>query len=165
MKMKSKGKTIQGSSIQYRQFVMPGHTNALGTLFGGVMLSWVDQACAMSAQRHAEKTVVTVHMDDVSFSAPVFQGDQVVVHAYITCVGKSSMEIKAWVFRENPCEHIYQLCLTALLTFVAIDDEGDPSPVPPLLPVNPQERKGIEAAKKRMEQRIERLKLKRSKSP
>ena len=152
-------RTIADSSIQYRQLVMPGHTNALGTLFGGTMLGWVDEACAMAAQKHARKMVVTVHMDDIAFQEPVLLGDQVVVHAYITYAGRSSIETKAWVFRENPPKNIYQLCLTALLSFVAIDDQGRPTPIAPLVATNDQERQLIAAAKKRMQQRVQKTRF------
>ena len=147
------GKTINESSIQYRQTVMPGHTNALGTLFGGTMMGWVDEACAMAAQKHARKMVVTIHMDDISFTEPVLLGDQVVIHAHITYAGRTSMEVRAWVFRENPPLDIYQPCLTALLSFVAIDPQRKPTSIPPLVPQNDQERQLIAAAQKRMQER------------
>ena len=152
-------KTVADSSIQYRQLVMPGHTNALGTLFGGTMLGWVDEACAMAAQKHSHALVVTVNMDNVSFREPVHLGDQVVVHAHVSYAGRTSMEVKAWVYRENPPRGICQLCLTALLSFVAIDDRGNPLEVPPLYAGNEQEALSIEVAKKRMEKRRRDAKL------
>ena len=146
-------KTIKDSSIQYRQLVMPGHTNALGTLFGGAMLGWVDGACAMAAQKHAQQTVVTVYMDDITFKGPVCLGDHVVIHARVTYAGRTSLGVEAMAFRENPIQGIEELCLTAFLIFVALGPEGKPIPVPKLVATNPEETKMMAEAKDRVSQK------------
>ena len=143
---------MKDSSIQYRQLVMPGHTNALGTLFGGAMLSWVDEACAMAAQKHSQQTVVTVYMDGITFKGPVYLGDHVVIHARVTYAGRTSLGVEARAFRENPIQGVEELCLTAFLVFVALDPEGKPAPVPKLLATNSQETEVMAKAKHRMNQ-------------
>ena len=146
-------KSIANSTIQYRQRVMPGDTNPLNTLFGGTLLSWVDLAASMAAQKHSLKEVVTVHMDNITFKEPVHLGDQVVIRARVTYTGRTSMEIEVQALRENPAQAISQLCLTAFLTFVALDQHRRPTPVPPLVPESSQELQLMQLAGKRVNKR------------
>ena len=111
---------------------MPGQANALGTVFGGQVMAWVDVCAAVSAQRFARTNVVTAAMDRLTFLAPIRQGDVVVVQSQVNWAGRTSMEVGVRVEREDPrtCER--RKTATAYLTFVSLDDDGKPTPVPVL---------------------------------
>ena len=77
------------STVTLTKIVMPGQANAVGTLFGGVVLAMMDEAAAIVALRHARKPVVTVHIDNVDFKAPIYQGEAVEVTARLVSVGRT----------------------------------------------------------------------------
>ncbi len=146
---------MSASVVDMNEIVMPNDTNPHGTLSGGRLMHWIDIAGAMAAMRHARRTVVTVAIDDVVFHAPVPMGFIVLLHAVVTCVGSTSMEVKVDVGAENPVSGESCHTTTAHLVFVAIDD-GRPTTVPGVEPETDEERALHERA---LERRIERLAL------
>jgi acyl-CoA hydrolase len=95
-------KSPKDSVVITRKLVMPHEINPNGTLFGGVLLSWIDQTAYMTAQIHSGRPfVVTVSMDQIVFHKPIFVGDHVILKSRITMVGRSSMEIFVAVDRED----------------------------------------------------------------
>lgn len=149
--MTRKTKTPKDSEIEMRQLVMPGDTNALGTIFGGTIMSWMDIAAAMCAQRHAEKAAVTVHISNIDFISPIKLGAQVHLKASMNYVGKSSMVIGVRVESENPYTGEVRLTTKAYLTFVAVDKDGKPSEVPGLELVTEDDKRRHANAIKRLE--------------
>ncbi|MBK25584.1 MAG: acyl-CoA thioesterase [Halobacteriovorax sp.] len=123
-------KKVSDSEVVIQQIVMPNDTNPNNTIFGGVVMSWVDMAAAMVAERHSHKHVVTVHIDDISFLSPIKVGDHVSVKAQINYVGKSSMLIGCKVVAENPRTGDKRHTTSAYLTFVALNDVGRPTEIP-----------------------------------
>jgi acyl-CoA hydrolase len=121
-------------SVTLTKIVMPGQTNALGTLFGGVALSLMDEAAAIVAIRHAHCSVVTAHMQSVDFRAPVHLGEAVVVTATLRSVGRSSMRLNVELFGEDLVKGERRLCTDAEIVMVAVGEDGKPRPVPPLPP-------------------------------
>ncbi len=121
-------------SVTLTKIVMPGQTNALGTLFGGVALSLMDEAAAIVAIRHARCSVVTAHMQSVDFRAPVHLGEAVVVTATLRSVGRSSMRLNVELFGEDLVKGERRLCTDAEIVMVAVGADGKPRPVPPLPP-------------------------------
>jgi acyl-CoA hydrolase len=119
-------------SVTLTKIVMPGQTNALGTLFGGVALSLMDEAAAIVAIRHARSQVVTAHMQSVDFRAPVHLGEAVLVTATLRSVGRSSMRLAVEMFGENLTTGERRLCTQAEIVMVALDAAGKPHPVAPL---------------------------------
>jgi acyl-CoA hydrolase len=119
-------------SVTLTKIVMPGQTNALGTLFGGVALSLMDEAAAIVAIRHARCSVVTAHMNSVDFRAPVKLGEAVVVTATLRSVGHSSMRLSVELFGENLVTGERRLCTDAEVVMVALGEDGKPRSVPPL---------------------------------
>lgn len=111
--------------------VFPGETNHYGTLFGGTVLAWMDQAAFVAATRHARKKVVTVHADAVDFKRPVPLGAIVELIARVVGVGRSSMRVavEMWV---EPLEGERYLATQGEFVLVALDEKGRPVPVPPL---------------------------------
>lgn len=119
-----------GLSLQ--TIAMPADTNANGDIFGGWVMSQMDQAGGIAGVERAEGRVVTIAVDGMTFFRPVKVGDVLCVYTSIESVGRTSMKIhiEAWArrFRTNHREKV----TAATFTFVAIDDEGRPRPVPPL---------------------------------
>jgi acyl-CoA hydrolase len=136
------------------EIVLPVHANALGTIFGGQIVSWIDIAGAIAAGRHARKIVVTASIDAMNFLAPVKVGQNVHIRASVNFVAKTSMEVGVRVDSENPLTGEMAHTATAYLTFVALDSNGKPTEVPPLLLVTDAEKRRFEEAKKRREARM-----------
>ena len=146
------------SFVEMNELVLVNHLNQFGTAFGGVIMSWVDIAGSISAIRHSSKNPVTANIDDVYFLAPVYKGDIVKLKAQVNYTHKTSMEIGVSVTAETPKIKEIRHTLTAYLTFVALDEEGKPSPVPGLLLETEDEKKRYNEAKERREWRLKRKK-------
>lgn len=144
-------KTPSESSIEMRELVMPNHTNPQNTVFGGTVMSWIDIAAAMVAARHCGRPVVTAHIDDIDFIAPIKMGYHVLIQASLNYVGRTSMIVGVKVTSENPYTGESRTTTKAYLTFVALDDLGRPVEVPPLQPETDDEVRRFENAKKRVQ--------------
>jgi acyl-CoA hydrolase len=148
------GKSVSSSQVVMTELVLPSHTNALGTIFGGVVMSWIDIAAAIAAQRHSNSTVVTASIDRLNFVAPVKTGWVVNLHASINYVSRTSMEVGVRVDAENPRTGEKFHTASAYLTFVALDDQGKAIPVPSLILENEEQKRRNAAALKRREHRL-----------
>lgn len=144
-------KKVSESSVEMRYLVMPNHTNPQNTIFGGVVMSWIDMAAAMVAERHSNRPVVTVHVDGISFKAPIKIGDHILIKASINYVGKTSMLVGVKVFAENPFTGITRHTTTAYLVFVALDDIGKPIEVNSIIPDGEDELRRFSEGKARVE--------------
>ncbi len=131
------------------EMVLPNDTNHVGNLFGGKLLQWVDITAAIAAQRHCGRVVVTAAINHVSFDNPIKQNQVVTLEAKVSRAFTSSMEIYVDVFVENPVSGARTKCNEAILTFVAIDQNGAPLPVPELIPETDLEKKRFDAALRR----------------
>jgi acyl-CoA hydrolase len=149
--MKKNSKSPSESSVEMREMVMPNNTNALNTVFGGTVMSWIDIAAAMVAARHCGKPVVTAHIDDIDFLAPIKVGYHVLIQASMNYVGRTSMIVGVKVTSENPYTGESRRTTRAYLTFVALDDIGRPVEVPGLTPESEDEIRRYENAKLRVE--------------
>lgn len=119
-----------------RVIMMPKDTNALGTIFGGIILSYIDQAGAVAAHRHTLGRLVTVAMREVEFHHPVFVGDLVSFYAEILHSGTTSVRVKVIVEAERQSHGSERVLVTqAEVVYVHVDDQGRPSPLetPPKL--------------------------------
>ena len=113
-----------------RVVMMPRDTNPMGTIFGGIILSYIDQAGAVEALRHTNKKLVTVAMHEVKFIAPVFVGDLVSFYAETVKVGTTSLTIQVTVeARRRLAPHETVRVTRAEVVYVAIDEPGHPVPV------------------------------------
>jgi acyl-CoA hydrolase len=142
------------SLVEMTQLLLPGDANALGAAFGGSVMGWIDIAAAVAAQRHARQFVVTASMDDLHFHAPIKVGWQVVLKARVLAAFHTSMEVGVTVQSENPLTGERQLCTSALLTFVALDQHGQRLPVPPLLAETGAEKQAVTEAQERRRERL-----------
>ena len=118
--------------LTVRLIAMPADTNANGDIFGGWVLSQMDQAGGIAAVERAAGRVVTIAVDAMTFIRPVKVGDVLCVYTSVEKVGRTSIKIhlEAWARRFRT--HIREKVTVATFTFVAIDDNGRPRPVPPL---------------------------------
>lgn len=139
------------------EMVLPSHTNSLKTVFGGVIMSWIDIAGAISAQRHSQRPVVTASIDALNFVAPAYTGWVVNLKASVNFVSKTSMEVGVRADAENPVEGLHHHIASAYLTFVALGENGKPCSVPQLILETADQKRRFEAGKSR---RVHRLELK-----
>ena len=146
------------SLVQMTELILPNHMNALGTAFGGVIMSWIDIAASISASRYCSKNVVTASIDDLHFLAPVHKGDVVCLKAQVNYTHKTSMEVGVNVTAENPRTQQCRHTVTAYLTFVALDESYKPTFIPPLLLETEEEKQRFEQAEMRRKWRLERRK-------
>ncbi len=113
-----------------RVMMMPRDTNAHGTIFGGVLLSYIDQAGAIEARKHTPHKYVTVAMNGVEFKRPVYVGDVLSFNTQLVKKGRTSMIIQVSVQAErftNPAEVVN--VTDATLVYVAVNDRGEPVPL------------------------------------
>ncbi|MBL8978283.1 MAG: acyl-CoA thioesterase [Gemmatimonadetes bacterium] len=135
------------SRAELTTLVMPHMQNILGDLFGGHLLSMVDQAAAVAAIRHAGGPAVTASFDKVDFRERIKLGALVTCSATVDYVGNSSMDVSVEVYSENVATGERRHTHTARVVFVAIDDTGKPRRVPRLVPETPEERERYERAR------------------
>ena len=143
------------SEVRMTEMVLPTHTNSFGSIFGGVIMSWIDIAAAISAQRHCRMPVVTASIDDLHFIAPVYKGWIVNLKACVNFVAKTSMEVGVRVDAENPIEGKTFHTASAYLTFVALDAQGKPTLVPPVLPETEMQKLWYQGALQRRQWRLQ----------
>lgn len=159
-------KKCKESYVVKTSIVLPPDTNAHGTLFGGKLMAYIDDAAAISAMRHARKNVVTASTDSVDFLHPIQKGDAVCLESFVTYTGKSSMEVFVKVIAEDLLTGERNVCAMSFLTMVALDENGRPTPVPAVIPESEEEKSLFDSAKERAEMRkrkknasLERVKL------
>lgn len=149
-----KAKPAAESLATKMEVVCPNDTNPLGILQGGKMVQWMDLASAISAQNHSGNVCVTASIDHVLFKTPAQNGDIVTIQSKVTRAFKTSMEIHAIAWKKNISMREKVIINEAYFTFVAIDNQGNPMPVPELKPVSKEEKFAFEEAGKRRQKRI-----------
>ena len=138
------------------QMILPSDANPLNAAFGGRVMEWIDICGAVSAQRHCRHAVVTASMDDLHFHAAVRVGWIVTLRARVLAAFRSSMEVGVTVTAENPLSGEKHLTTSALLTFVALGQDGGKVEVPPLLLETEDERITQAEAHARRDERLAR---------
>ncbi len=152
-------KSPQESRVEMTELVLPEHTNALGTIFGGQIMAWLDTAAAICAYRHCRMQCVTASMDTLNFISPVKLGYIVILKASINFTGKTSMEIGVRVTAEDPLTGTQAHTASAYLTFVAVDEKGKPCAVPPVTPQTDEEKRRYSEGQKRKAARMAHKKM------
>ncbi|OGP62905.1 MAG: acyl-CoA thioesterase [Deltaproteobacteria bacterium RBG_13_49_15] len=133
------------------QLMLPHQANLAGYVHGGEIMKIMDNAAGVVAARHAHTNVVTARVDNIFFLKPVRVGDVLLVHASLTFVGHSSMDIRVKVETENIAQEKRQKALTANFIYVSLDKTGKPVEVPPLLITTEEEERLFEEGRKRYE--------------
>ncbi|HET7231218.1 MAG TPA: acyl-CoA thioesterase [Longimicrobium sp.] len=153
---------VRVSQVTFADLAEPQSQNVAGTLFGGVLLGFIDRAAAFCAMKHAGRPVVTKSMDSVEFNEPIYIGELVVAHASVNFAGTTSMEVGVKVFAQNPVTGEERHTNTCYATFVALDAGGRPVRVPPVLPETDEEKRRFEAGRERREERLARRRAKKA---
>ena len=147
-------KTVSQSRCVMTEIVLPNDANGLGNMMGGRLMYLMDKCAAVSAQRHANRVCVTAAVDSVEFQSPIYQNEVVLIESWVNRAFRTSMEVELVVWAENPRAQTKRQCNRAFFTFVALGDDGTPTPVPPIHPETDEERERHEEAAKRREVRL-----------
>ncbi len=150
-----KKRYVRDSVVEMTQLVLPNDTNYLGNLLGGRLMEWMDIAAAIAAQRHSNRVCVTAAVDDLDFHQPIRLGEVVTLRACVNRVFHSSMEVGVNVQAENQLTGDCRTANTAYLTFVAVDDDGHPADVAPIVPVTAPEKRRYREALERRNRRLQ----------
>ncbi len=148
------GKPVSASRVTIAQLMQPQHANSAGSVHGGWIMKLVDEAGALAAMRHAHHRVVTVAVDQMMFQHPIPIPSLVILTAEVSYTGRTSMEVEVQVVAENPVTGEQVHTNTAYLVYVALDEQGRPTPVPPLIPETEAQRRRMEEAKARQAFRL-----------
>ena len=128
--------------------------NAHGNVHGGVIMRMVDESAAIVAIKHSQNpTIVTARVERFDFLAPAFIGDVVSVHCAMRYVGRTSMEVGVEVMAEDVITSDVRHIASSYVIYVALDANRKPTPVPPLVPADDEEKVIIERARNRRMQR------------
>jgi acyl-CoA hydrolase len=144
--MSAETATLAASHTEMTEMVLPNDTNIHGRAMGGAVLHWMDVCGAIAAMRFAGAGVVTASMEHVDFKRPIDLGEVAIVEAYVYATGRTSLDVNVEVRAENPRTGEERDTTSSFFTFVAVDDDGDPTPVPDLACPTEAERRLREAA-------------------
>ena len=147
-------KSVPNSSVIMRHMVSQQDANLAGIMHGGVVMKHIDDAAGVVAIKHTGSNVVTASIDRLDFHNPVFIGNLLTVKACINMVGKTSMEIGVRVEAEDIINHTARHTASAYLTFVALDKNNRPAPVPPIAITTADEKRRNREARDRRKVRL-----------
>ncbi len=147
-------KRVKDSSVVIAQVMIPQDANPAGNVHGGVIMKLIDTAAGVAAARHARSNAVTASIDRLDFHHPVYVGDLLFFKAGLNMAGRTSMEVGVRVEAENVITGEVRHTASAYLTFVALDENGRPREVPPLLIETEEEFRRNREAKIRREARL-----------
>lgn len=142
-------RTPSESKTILTDLVLPSETNPLNNLFGGELLARMDRAASIAARRHSRRIVVTASVNHVAFNKTIALGSVVTVEAKISRAFKTSMEIYIDVWIEDRESGICTKANEAIYTFVAVNEQGTPVPVPPVMPETDDEKERYDGALRR----------------
>jgi len=152
--MERKKKAPSESLVSMTELVLPNDTNTLNNLMGGRLMHWMDVVSAIAGQKHCNSIVVTASVDNISFRSPIQLGNVVTLRAKATRAFNSSLEIRIDVEAENIPEGKKVFSHSAYFTFVAVDKEGKPIPVPEVAPETEEEKQLYDGALRRRQLRL-----------
>jgi acyl-CoA hydrolase len=152
------GRPVHDSLSEIAEFALPIYANPLGNVLGGRIMHLVDLAAATAAIRHCRSAVVTASVDSMSFLHPIRIGQLITLKSSVNRVFRTSMEVGVKVLVEDLHQGVVLHTNSSYVTFVALDEEGKPHPVPPVIPETETEKRRWREADAR---RVQRLALKR----
>jgi acyl-CoA hydrolase len=142
------------SAVTMTELVLPSDTNILGNLMGGRLMYWMDIAAALAAMKHCNAPVVTASVDNISFESPIKLGNVVHIAAKVTRAFTTSMEVHLNVWGEDLTQQYKYKSNEAYYTFVALDPNRKPRPVPPLVAETEEDKRLFEGALRRRQLRL-----------
>ncbi len=148
------GKGVRESQTAMVEVVLPNDANPQGTILGGKVMHLVDIAAAITAHRHSGAYVVTVSVDHMDFRCPIRIGEFIVLQASVNRVFRTSMEVGVKVYREENFTNRREHTSSAYLTFVAVDENGKPVEILPVIPKTAEEKRRYREAGQRRRWRI-----------
>ena len=148
------GKKVSESITIMNEIVLPNDTNVFGNLMGGRLMYWMDIAGAMTAVKHCNAPCMTASVDNLSFKNPIKLGNVVHIEAKVTRAFNTSMEIHLKVWGEDNLHQYSYESNEAYFTFVALDPNNKPRPVPPVIPETETEKLLFEGALRRRQVRL-----------
>jgi acyl-CoA hydrolase len=148
------GRHPRESESEMAELMMPHHANLMDNVFGGVVLALVDRVAAVSAMRHSHRQCVTVSVDKVDFREPIHVGELLTAYARVNFAGHTSMEVGVKIVAENVLTGEKRHTNSCYVTYVALDENGQPTEVPPILPQTPEEKQRYDRAAKRRASRV-----------
>ena len=151
-------RTVAESQAERSEIIFPADANALGNLFGGRLMQFIDLVGAVAAVRHCRAITVTASMDHLDFVAPVHIGDLLILKASVNRAFRTSMEVGVRAMVENARAGTVRHVSSAYVTYVAVDPEGNPIPVPCVVPETEHQRRRFEDAGRRRAMRGEETK-------
>ena len=136
------------------ELMMPQHANVMGNVFGGVILSLVDRVAAVCAIRHSSRPCVTVSVDKVDFKEPIHVSELITAYARVNYAGRTSMEVGVKIIAENVLSGDKRHTNSCYITYVALDEQGVPTEIPPILPETADEKRRYDRAAQRRASRL-----------
>lgn len=149
-----RARPVSASRTEMTEIVLPQDSNLHGNILGGRVMHLIDVAGAIAAHRHCHRPVVTASLDHMDFLSPVRVGDLIILDAHLNRAFRTSMEVGVEVFSEDSTAGIRKHTTQALVTYVALDDAGCPTPVPPVIAESGEERRRYREAGERREARL-----------
>lgn len=149
-------KTPRDSEAILADLMMPNQANGLrnASVFGGIVMSMADKCAALSAMKHASGQATTLSVERILFKEPIHVGELVEIRSHVVFVGRTSMAVIANVYAENLRTGKRRHTNECWLTFVHLDDNGKPAPVPPLRLETDEDRRLHDLAAARREQML-----------
>ena len=146
------GRTVAHSRTEQVQILMQGTLNGYNRLFGGKLMEWIDVVAAVTARRHCGKNVTTAAVDSLVFKSPAMVNDTILLEGHVTYAGRTSMEVCVTTYVEE-LNGFRREINKAYLVLVAIDSDGKPTLVPPVIPETEEEKREYADAMERRKNR------------
>lgn len=154
-----KGKRVGESTVFLSMIMQPQDANLAGNVHGGVIMKHIDNAAGVTAVKHAKTNIVTASIERLNFHHPVMIGDMLTIKSSINMTGNSSMEVGVRVESENLLDGQTHHIASAYLTMVALDKNGRPTTIPPIiLETDDERRRSREAHDRKNVRALERKK-------
>ena len=151
---RQKGKIVTESAVEMVEVVLPNDANPLGNILGGKVMHLIDIAGAIAAHRHSRRHIVTASVDNLDFLHPIRVGQLIILRAHVTRAFRTSMEVEVKVFLEDYITGEHRQTSSAFVTYVALDEDGRPAEVAPLVPRTAEERRRYREALARRRHRL-----------
>ena len=155
-------KCVKDTYVIMHELILPNESNALGNVFGGRVMHYMDMCAAMSAYKHARLPVVTASVDRLDFMSPAKVGDILILKSAVNYVSTSSMEVGVKIEAENPLTGSVKHTASAYLTFVGLNDQKKPTRLSKIIPSSDDEKRRYDDGRERHKLRKQRLKERRS---